>query len=200
MKRTKPSRITSAKAPIARKVTSELIAMRAEWMVEYIRKTMHGFQFFRHIKMVERAHSFTTDMHGYVREARLHDKAIKSHSYSGDDQIFRLCASGQNVEIGIRFEGVSKIAMRNFINGSICEGLYAWEMHDFLHIYNSSSQRVPDLSVFHFLENIEGRENCGCRIAEKYKGEVFVYLDCNIYGGDAAIICNDIHCIVYELN
>ena len=149
---------------------------------------------------MEKKYSFTTDLHGYVCDARLHDKVIINHSYSEDDQVFQLYALGQNVSVEVRFEGVTKIAMRNFINGTICEGLYAWTMRDSYYIDSTFSRKKEawNLLFLHFSEDIEERKNLAHSIVDEHKEGVLAYLACDIYGGDAVIICNDIHCVVND--
>lgn len=142
---------------------------------------------------------FSRDPCGYVINSQLHDKIITSCFFSDETHEFLFSAKGPTNTSTVRMTGVSYITMREFINGTICEGLYAWEVNDLDCVDNNFSSDVRDFWIAllaPYTKNPESRDNIVRNIVGKYKDSLLVYVR-SIYGGDIAVICND---LFFEVN
>jgi hypothetical protein len=139
------------------------------------------------------------DFRGYVINSQLHDKIITSCFFSDETHEFRFSAKGSINTSTVSMTGVSHITMCEFINGTICEGLYAWEVNDLDCMDNNFPSDVRDFwtaLLSPYTKKSESQNNIIQSIVKKSKNSLLVYVR-NIYGGDIAVICNDLS---FEVN
>ncbi|GHT95805.1 hypothetical protein FACS1894116_11890 [Betaproteobacteria bacterium] len=107
---------------------------------------------------------------------------------------------GDNTRVDVCLEGVVQITISNIINGSICEGLYAWEIKDAFDHYGDNAQGRLGLSwdvlLSPFATDVDERKFIARQIVEKYPDALLVRFGFDAYvGGDIVAICNNLNWI-----